>query len=69
MSEDFSGLFGSETEVVTLAPGEALFEKGQPGRLMYVVKSGNLQTTSAPRMPSTHTEFWPCARFGARLWE
>ena len=43
MSEDFLGLFGSETEVVTLAPGEALFEKGQPGRLMYVVKSGNLQ--------------------------
>ena len=26
-----------------MAPGEALFEKGQPGRLMYVVKSGNLQ--------------------------
>ena len=45
MSEDFSGLFGSETEVVTLAPGEALFEKGQPGRLMYVVKSGNLQNS------------------------
>jgi len=37
MSEDFLGLFDQETEVVILAPGEALFEKGEPGRLMYVV--------------------------------
>jgi CRP-like cAMP-binding protein len=43
MSEDFSGLFASETEVVTLVPGGVLFQKGEPGRLMYVVKSGNLQ--------------------------
>jgi CRP/FNR family cyclic AMP-dependent transcriptional regulator len=43
MSEDFLGLFRSETEVVTLAPGGVLFEKGEPGQLMYVVKSGNLQ--------------------------
>ncbi len=43
MSEDFSGLFEHETEVVTLAPGEVLFEKGEPGRLMYVVKAGDLQ--------------------------
>jgi CRP/FNR family transcriptional regulator, cyclic AMP receptor protein len=43
MSENFSGLVGSETEVVALAPGETLFEKGEPGHLMYVVKSGDLQ--------------------------
>jgi CRP/FNR family transcriptional regulator, cyclic AMP receptor protein len=43
MSEDFSGLFASETEVISLAAGEVLFEKGQPGHLMYVVKSGGLQ--------------------------
>ena len=43
MSEDFLGLLGSDTEVVTLAPGEALFNKGEPGHLMYVVKSGYLQ--------------------------
>ena len=43
MSEYFSGLFASETEVVTLVPGGVLFQKGEPGRLMYVVKSGNLQ--------------------------
>jgi CRP-like cAMP-binding protein len=43
MSEDFSGLFGSETKAVILAPGGVLFQKGEPGRLMYVVKSGNLQ--------------------------
>jgi CRP/FNR family transcriptional regulator, cyclic AMP receptor protein len=43
MTEDFLGLFGNETEVITLAPGEALFEKGEPGHFMYVVKSGALQ--------------------------
>jgi CRP/FNR family transcriptional regulator, cyclic AMP receptor protein len=43
MSEDFLGLFASETEVVSLPSGGVLFEKGEPGRLMYVVKSGNLQ--------------------------
>ncbi len=43
MSENFLGLFDQETEVVILAPGEALFEKGEPGRLMYVVKTGDLQ--------------------------
>jgi CRP/FNR family cyclic AMP-dependent transcriptional regulator len=43
MSEDFSGLFASETEVNSVAPGEVLFEKGEPGHLMYVVKSGSLQ--------------------------
>ena len=26
-----------------MAPGEALFEKGEPGRLMYAVKTGDLQ--------------------------
>ena len=26
-----------------MAPGEVLFEKGEPGRLMYVVKTGDLQ--------------------------
>jgi CRP/FNR family cyclic AMP-dependent transcriptional regulator len=43
MAEDFSGLVGTETEVVSLAPGEALFEKGEPAHCMYVVKSGELQ--------------------------
>ena len=43
MSEDFSGLFASETEVNSVAPGEVLFEKGEPGHLTYVVKSGSLQ--------------------------
>jgi CRP-like cAMP-binding protein len=43
MSENFLGLVGSETEIVTLAPGQTLFEKGESGHLMYVVKSGDLQ--------------------------
>jgi CRP/FNR family cyclic AMP-dependent transcriptional regulator len=43
MSENLLGLFEHEMEVVTLAPRETLFEKGEPGRLMYVVKTGDLQ--------------------------
>ena len=43
MTEDFLGLFGKETDVVTLAPGDVLFEKNEPGRVMYVVKSGEMQ--------------------------
>jgi hypothetical protein len=43
MTEDFLGLFGKEAEVVTLAPGDVLFEKNEPGRFMYVVKSGEMQ--------------------------
>jgi CRP-like cAMP-binding protein len=43
MSDDFSKLFASEIEVIALAPGEVLFEKGEPGHLAYVVKSGGLQ--------------------------
>ena len=43
MPEDFLGLFRSETEVVNLRPGEELFRKGDAGRHMYVVRSGELQ--------------------------
>ena len=43
MAEDFLALFGNEPEVVTLGPGEALFEKGELGDFMYVVKSGEVQ--------------------------
>ena len=43
MTEDFLGLFGKDTDVVTLAPGDVLFEKNEPGRVMYIVKSGEMQ--------------------------
>lgn len=43
MSEDFLGLFRSETDFVTLQPGQVLFEKGEAGRHMYVVQSGEVQ--------------------------
>jgi len=43
MAEDFSTMFSDDSEVVTLAPGQMLFEKGEPGQVMYVVKSGELQ--------------------------
>ena len=43
MPEDFLGLFRSETDIVTLQPGQVLFEKGEAGRHMYVIQSGEVQ--------------------------
>jgi CRP-like cAMP-binding protein len=43
MHEDFLGLFRSETDVVTLKPGQELFKKGDVGHYMYVVQSGEVQ--------------------------
>jgi CRP/FNR family transcriptional regulator, cyclic AMP receptor protein len=43
MADDFLGLLRSETNVITLQPGQELFKKGDVGRHMYVVKSGELQ--------------------------
>jgi CRP/FNR family transcriptional regulator, cyclic AMP receptor protein len=43
MAENFLGLFRDEPEVIKLRPGQVLFEKGEIGRHMYVVKSGELQ--------------------------
>jgi CRP/FNR family transcriptional regulator, cyclic AMP receptor protein len=43
MPEDFLGLFASETDVITLQPGEELFRKGDAAVHVYVVKSGELQ--------------------------
>ena len=43
MAENFLALFSHETEVVCVGPGEMLFEKGERGHFMYVVKSGELQ--------------------------
>ena len=42
-SDNFLSLFANETNTVTLAPGEALFHKGDTGHQMYVVKSGEMQ--------------------------
>jgi len=41
--EDFLGLFRSETDIVTLQPGQVLFEKGEAGCHMYVIQSGEVQ--------------------------
>ena len=43
MSEDFLGLFEHEPNTITLQPGQVLFHKGDDGRHMYVVKSGEVQ--------------------------
>jgi CRP-like cAMP-binding protein len=42
-SDNFLNLFANETNTVTLAPGEALFHKGDAGHQMFVVKSGEMQ--------------------------
>jgi CRP/FNR family transcriptional regulator, cyclic AMP receptor protein len=43
MTEDFLGLFNSDPNVVSLKPGQEPFKKGDLGRHMYVVKSGDVQ--------------------------
>jgi CRP-like cAMP-binding protein len=49
MHEDFLGLFRGETDVLTLQPGQELFKKGDVGRHMYVVKSGEVQVVDGQR--------------------
>jgi hypothetical protein len=48
MPEDFLGLFRSETDIVTLQPGQVLFEKGEAGRHMVV-----RQMTRGAPMPAS----------------
>lgn len=43
MSDDFLGLFEYEPNAITLEPGQVLFHKGDEGRHMYVVRSGELE--------------------------
>jgi CRP/FNR family transcriptional regulator, cyclic AMP receptor protein len=43
MPNDFLGLFGSDTETITLEAGQVLFQQGDPADGFYVVKSGELQ--------------------------
>lgn len=40
---NFLGLFKSEENVVTVKAGDVLFRKGDPGKTMYVVLSGELR--------------------------
>ena len=40
---NFLGLFRSEENVVTVKAGDNLFRKGDPGKAMYVVLSGELR--------------------------
>lgn len=53
MPEDFLGLLRSETDVVTLQPGQVLFRKGDVGRHMYVVKSGEVQVVDGTHVFET----------------
>ena len=43
MAQDFLGLFQDRNDGIRLSPGAVLFEKGDPGDCMYVVRSGQLQ--------------------------
>ena len=40
---DFRNLFGADEPGIAVAAGKSLFEKGEPARTMYVVRSGALQ--------------------------
>jgi CRP/FNR family cyclic AMP-dependent transcriptional regulator len=40
---NFAGLFRNEENIVTLRPGDVLFQKGDSGDCMYVVLSGELR--------------------------
>jgi CRP-like cAMP-binding protein len=42
MSDDFLALFSNATDIIRLEPGHVLFDKGDPGSQMYVVKSGEV---------------------------
>ena len=43
MAEDTMALFDKETDLVVMEPGQVLFRKGEAGRHMYIVKSGEVQ--------------------------
>jgi CRP-like cAMP-binding protein len=43
---NFLNLFRHETNIVRLAPGEALFTEGEPGACMYVVRSGTVRVST-----------------------
>jgi len=53
--EDFLGLFNNETEVVQLQPGQELFKKGDIGRHLYIVKSGDMQVADGNHVFETVT--------------
>jgi len=42
-ADDFLGLFSGEIDVIRLQAGQELFGKGETGRHMYVIKSGQVQ--------------------------
>jgi CRP/FNR family transcriptional regulator, cyclic AMP receptor protein len=43
MAEDTMALFDKDTDLVVMEPGHVLFRKGEAGRHMYIVKSGEVQ--------------------------
>jgi CRP/FNR family transcriptional regulator, cyclic AMP receptor protein len=43
---DFLNLFRHETNIVRLAPGEALFTEGDSGACMYIVRSGAVRVST-----------------------
>jgi len=64
MLEDFLGLFRSETDIVTLQPGQVLFEKGEAGRHMYVIQSGEVQILDGNHNFEKRVSGWNCGRNG-----
>jgi CRP-like cAMP-binding protein len=50
---DFLGFFRNEGGAQALAPGDVLFEKGEPSGTMYVVLSGELQIVDGNQVYET----------------
>jgi CRP/FNR family transcriptional regulator, cyclic AMP receptor protein len=53
MTEDTMALFDKETGLVEMAPGQVLFRKGEIGRHMYIVKSGEVQIVDSNHVLET----------------
>jgi CRP/FNR family transcriptional regulator, cyclic AMP receptor protein len=51
--EDTMALLDRETDLVVMEPGQVLFRKGEAGRLMYIVKSGEVQIVDSNRVLET----------------
>jgi CRP-like cAMP-binding protein len=53
MSDEFYGLFEHDGHPMTLEPGQFLFHKGDDGRHMYVVTSGELEIVDGKQVFET----------------
>jgi CRP/FNR family transcriptional regulator, cyclic AMP receptor protein len=53
MTEDIMALFDKGTDLLEMPPGQVLFRKGEVGRHMYIVKSGEVQIVDSNHVLET----------------